>query len=421
MTRSSTPSETSARALTSPEVERIRSEFPALRVRPHGKPLIYLDNAATSQKPQAVIAALNRYYASQNANVNRGVHYLSELATDLHESARKKVRGFLGAELACEIVFTRGATEGINLVARTFGRQRVRAGDEILISAMEHHSNIVPWQMLCEEQGAALRVIPISDDGELDLGATERLLTKKTRLLALAHVSNVLGTINPVKTVIDMAHARGVPVLIDGAQSAAHMKINVEALGCDFFVCSGHKMMGPTGIGVLYGRAEHLEAMPPWQGGGDMILSVTFDKTIYNGIPMKFEAGTPHIAGAVGLGAAVDYLEEIGMDRIAAYDRELIAYGTRVLDGIHGLRITGRARDKAAILAFLMDCAHSHDVAQILDDEGIAVRAGHHCAQPLMQRLGVPATARASLAFYNTREELDALGAALHKVREVFA
>jgi cysteine desulfurase/selenocysteine lyase len=402
------------------EVEQIREGFPILRVPLHGKPLIYLDNAATAQKPQTVLDALQRYYATQNASVHRGVHYLSELATDLFEGARKRLQRFLGAHLACEIIFTRGATEGINLVAHAYGRQHVRAGDEVLISALEHHSNLVPWQMLCEERGATLRVIPITDEGTLRLDEFEKLLNKRTKIVAVTHVSNALGTINPIQRIIETAHAIEVPVLIDGAQSAPHMPIRVEELGCDFYVCSGHKMLGPTGIGVLYGRAELLEAMPPWHGGGDMILSVTFEKTRYKGLPWKFEAGTPHVAGALGLAAAVDYLERIGMRRVAAYERELLAYGTNVLRAIDGLGIIGNAPEKAGILSFVMDCAHPHDIGQILDDEGIAIRAGHHCAQPLMERLGVPATARASLALYNTRQDLDALAGALLKVKEVF-
>jgi cysteine desulfurase/selenocysteine lyase len=413
-------SEGQDRPLTADGVARIRREFPILGTPCRDKRLIYLDNAATSQKPQPVIDAVTRYYSQQNANVHRGVHYLSELATQEFEEARLRVQRLLGARLASEIVFTRGATESINLVAQTFGRQRVRAGGEILVSVMEHHSNIVPWQLLCEEKGAVLRVIPMTDEGELEIDAFARLLNERTRLVAITHVSNVLGTVNPIKSIIDVAHAAGVPVLIDGAQSAPHLRIDVEDLGCDFFVCSGHKMFGPTGIGVLYGRAEHLEAMPPWQGGGGMIRSVSFEGTTYAAPPAKFEAGTPNIAGAVGLAAAIDYVEGIGMEWIAAYESELIAHASAVIGGISGVRILGRARNKIAVVSFAMDCAHPHDVAQILDDEGIAIRAGHHCAQPLMARLGVAATARASLAFYNTRDEIDALGRGLEKVKEVF-
>jgi len=406
--------------LSAEEVMRIRRDFPLLSVTQNGRPLVYLDNAATSQKPQVVIDALQAYYAAQNANIHRGVYRLSEQATDLFDSARKRVQRFLGAELSCEIIFTRGATEAINLVAQTYGRKNVKRGDEILISTMEHHSNIVPWQMLCEEKGATLRVIPITDDGELVLEEVERLLNEKTRIVAVTQVSNVLGTINPVKHVIDAAHAVGARVLIDGAQSAPHMRVNVKEMGCDFFVCSGHKIYGPTGIGILYGRAEVLETMPPWQGGGDMILSVTFEKTLYNDLPMKFEAGTPHISGAIGLGAAIDYVEKVGIDRMAMYEHELMRYGAERLRAIEGVRLVGTARKKTGILSFVMGCAHPHDIGQILDDEGVAIRAGHHCAQPLMERLGISATARASLAFYNTREEIDALCSAVEKVREVF-
>jgi len=407
-------------ALTEEEVMHIRQDFPLLNATHDGRPLVYLDNAATNQKPQAVIDAVQTYYAAQNANIHRGVYRLSELASERFDSARKKVQRFLGAGLPCEIIFTRGATEAINLVAQAYGRQNMRQGDEILVSAMEHHSNIVPWQMLCEEKGAALRVVPITDEGELIFDEFLRLLNEKTRMVALTHVSNVLGTINPVKQIVDAAHAAGARVLIDGAQSAPHVRVNVKEMACDFFVCSAHKMCGPTGIGVLYGHAAHLEAMPPWQGGGDMILSVTFEKTLYNDPPMKFEAGTPHIAGAVGLGAAIDYLERVGMDRIAAYEHELLQYGSGRLQSIDGVRLVGAARKKAAILSFVMDCAHPHDIGQVLDDEGVAIRAGHHCAQPLMARLGIPATARASLAFYNTRQELDALCSAIEKVKGVF-
>ncbi len=407
-------------ALTSKDIAAIRKQFPLLHTKCNGKRLVYLDNAATTQKPQCVIDALNTYYCEQNANIHRGIHRLSEAATEMYEAARKKMRRFLSADLACEIVFTRGTTEAINLVAQTYGRRNVGEGDEILISTLEHHSNIVPWQMLCEEKGAKLVVAPISDDGELLMDEFEKRLSKKTKLVAITHVSNALGSVNPIKKIIDMAHDAGARVLVDGAQSVSHMPVNVQALGCDFYACSGHKMFAPTGIGVLYGRASLLEAMPPWQGGGDMILSVTFEKTIYNGLPAKFEAGTPHIAGAIGLGAAIDYLNGIGMDRIAVYEHELLLHGTGVLDAIGGLRMLGRARDKAGVLSFVMDCAHPHDIGQILDSEGVAIRAGHHCAQPLLKRLGLPASARASLAFYNTKEELDALGEALKKVKEVF-
>jgi len=386
----------------------------------HGKPLVYLDSAATSQKPQVVIDTLRLYYETTNANVHRGVHYLSEKATDAYEGARARVQRFLNAAEAREIVFVRGATEGINLVASSYGRKWIGTGDEVIVSGMEHHSNIVPWQMLCEERGAVLRVVPLDDNGDLVLEAYERLLGPRTRLVAMAHVSNALGTVNPVKRIIALAHARGVPVLIDGAQAAPHLPVDVRDLDCEFYVFSGHKTLGPTGIGVLYGKAEWLERLPPYQGGGDMIRSVSFEKTEYNVVPYRFEAGTPHIAGAVGLGAALDYLDEVGLGRIAAYEHELLAHGTAVVTAIPGVRLVGTAREKASVLGFVLDGVHAHDVGTILDQEGIAVRAGHHCAMPVMERFGVAATTRASLAFYNTREELDALGAALGRVREIF-
>jgi cysteine desulfurase/selenocysteine lyase len=399
----------------------VRKDFPILRQQVHGKPLVYLDNAATTQKPQAVIDRLTRYYAEENANIHRGVHALSERATGMYEDARETVRRFVNARHAREIVFVRGATEAINLVAATWGRAHVGAGDEIVISEMEHHSNIVPWQMLCEEKGARLRVIPITDEGELRLDELEPLLGERTRLVAIPHVSNALGTINPVGAIVGSAHARGIPVLVDGAQAVAHMPVDVQAIGCDFYVFSGHKMCGPTGIGVLYGRADRLEAMPPYQGGGDMIRSVSFARTTYNAVPQKFEAGTPNIAGAIGLAAAVEYLTSLGLDRVAAHEASLLEYGTAALATIPGLRLTGTARDKAGILAFLLEGAHPHDIGTILDREGVAIRAGHHCCQPLMARLGVPATARASLGLYNTRDDVDALVRALQAVREVFA
>jgi len=402
-------------------IEKIRLDFPLLQQVVHGKPLVYLDNAATTQKPQAVIDAITRYYQTENSNVHRGVHFLSEVATQAYESARTRVRRFLNAAHDREIIFTRGTTESINLVAHSYGRSRIRAGDEVVISAMEHHSNIVPWQMVCEEKGARLRVIPITDDGELILEEYERLLTDRTKLVAVVYVSNVLGTVNPVRQMIALAHQRGIPVLVDGAQAAPHMPVDVQALDCDFFALSGHKLFGPTGIGVLYGKAELLEAMPPYQGGGDMISAVTFERTVFNTLPHKFEAGTPHIEGAIGLAAALEYVQRIGLNQIAAYEKEVLAYGTELLRSIPGLRIIGTARDKASVLSFLLDDIHAHDVGTILDHEGIAIRAGHHCAMPLMKRFGVPATARASLAFYNTREELEALAKGIHKVREVFA
>ena len=399
----------------------IRQDFPILRQRVHGKPLVYLDNAATTQKPQSVIERLVRYYAEENANVHRGVHTLSERATEAYERARETVRRLLNAADSREIVFVRGTTEAINLVAQTFGRARVGRGDEILVSTMEHHSNIVPWQILCEEKQATLRVIPITDAGELRLDEYERLLSDRTRLVSVVHVSNALGTINPVAAIVRIAHARGIPVVVDGAQAVAHMKVDVQALDCDFYAFSGHKMLGPMGIGGLYGKMSLLEAMPPYQSGGDMISSVTFERTTYNVLPHKFEAGTPNVAGAVGLAAAVDYLMAVGFDRIAAHEHELLAYGTAALSRVPGLRLTGTAAEKAGILSFVLDDVHPHDIGTILDREGVAVRTGHHCCQPLMHRLGVPATARASLALYNTRDDIDVLAGALRKVREVLA
>jgi cysteine desulfurase/selenocysteine lyase len=403
------------------DVDRVRKDFPLLRQQVRGQPLVYLDNAATSQKPQVVIDTLTRYYAEENSNVHRGVHLLSERATEAYEAGRATVQRFLNAADTREIIFVRGATEGINLVAQSYGRASIKPGDEIIISWMEHHSNIVPWQMLCEDKGAVLRVVPINDDGEVLLDEYARLLNPRTKFVALVHVSNALGTINPVKQMIEMAHRQRVPVLLDGAQAVAHLPVDVQELDCDFYVFSGHKVLGPTGIGILYGKADFLEGMPPYQGGGDMILSVTFEKTRYNTLPYKFEAGTPHIAGVVGLGAALDYLRGIGLDRIAAYEQALLAYGTDVLSAIPGLRLIGTAKEKAGVLSFVLEGIHAHDIGTILDQEGIAIRAGHHCAMPLMQRFGVPATARASLAFYNTREELDALGQAIGKAIELFS
>jgi cysteine desulfurase/selenocysteine lyase len=406
---------------TPEEAARVRRDFPILEfVREDGKPLVYLDNAATAQKPQAVLDATHRYYSTQNANVHRGVHYLSQVASDEYEAARGAVAAFLGAKSPCEIVFTRGATEGINLVAQTFGRRVVGRGDEVLVSVMEHHSNLVPWQRLCEEQGAILRAIPITDAGELRLDEFSRLLSERTKLVALTHVSNVLGTVNAVKTITDMAHAYEAAVLLDGAQSVPHLPVNVAALGCDFFVCSGHKMFGPTGIGVLYGRAGRLESMPPWQCGGGMIASVTLDRTTFADPPARFEAGTPNIAGAVGLRAAIDYLCALGMERVAAYEQELLAHAVHVLEGVDGVRLLGSPRERTGILSFTVNGIHPHDISHFLDEEGIAVRAGHHCAQPLMERLGVPATVRVSLAFYNTKGELDALAPALEKANKAF-
>ena len=402
-------------------VAAIRKDFPLLHRVVHGTPLVYLDNAATTQKPQGVIDRITRYYREENANIHRGVHALSEAATLAYDEARATVARFLNAADPLEIVFVRGTTEAINLVAATYGRARIGAGDEVIVSEMEHHSNIVPWQMVCEEKGARLRVVPMTDAGELRLDEYERLLNARTRLVAIGHVSNALGTIHPVADIVRLAHHRGVPVLLDGAQAVAHMRVDVQAIGCDFYAFSGHKVFGPTGIGVLYGRGELLRAMPPYQGGGDMIRSVSFPKTTYADLPNRFEAGTPNIAGALGLAAAIEYLTGVGLDRVTAHEADLLAYGTRALSSVGGLRLTGTAANKAGILAFVLDGVHPHDVGTILDRAGVAVRAGHHCCQPLMERLGVPATARASLALYNTREEIDALTAALQRVREVFA
>jgi cysteine desulfurase/selenocysteine lyase len=403
------------------DVEKIRRDFPALHQQVHGKPLVYLDNAATTQKPQQVIDAIAGFYTRDCANIHRGVHLLSERATRAYEDARAKVRRFIHAADIKEIVFVRGATEGINLVAQSFARPRAGAGDEILISAMEHHSNIVPWQILCEQTGARLRIIPMNQRGELLMDEYERLLGPRTRLVAVAHVSNALGTLNPVRRIVELAHRRGIPVLVDGAQAVPHTRVDVAELDCDFYAFSGHKMYGPTGVGILHGKSEHLEAMPPYQGGGDMIRSVTFEKTIYNRIPYKFEAGTPNIAGGIALGAAIDYLEGIGLDRIAAHERDLLQYATGALAKLPKVRLVGTAAEKAGVLSFVVEGVHAHDVGTILDQEGIAIRTGHHCAQPVMDFFNVPATARASLAFYNTRAEIDALAAGLDKVTEVFS
>jgi cysteine desulfurase/selenocysteine lyase len=402
------------------DVKKIREDFPILKEKVRGKPLIYLDSAATAQKPMAVLERMQRYYLTENSNIHRGVHSLSEQATRDYENARFKVQRFLNAAETHEVIFTRGTTEAINLVASSFGRTSVRSGDEVLISAMEHHSNIVPWQILCGEKGARLRVAPINDDGEIVLEEYEKLLGPRTKIASIVHVSNSLGTINPIRDLIEMAHRKGVPVLVDGAQAVPHMKVDVRALNCDFYAFSGHKLYGPTGVGVLYGKTSLLEAMPPYQGGGDMISSVTFEKTEYNKLPYKFEAGTPNIAGGIGLGAAIDYVDGLGLDSMAAYEHELLLHATEALSRVPGLRIIGTAREKASLVAFVLDCAHPHDVGTILDTEGIAIRTGHHCAQPVMQRFGIPATARASLAFYNTHDEIDALERALRKVLEVF-
>jgi cysteine desulfurase / selenocysteine lyase len=402
------------------DVERVRADFPILRRQIRTRPLTYLDNAATTQKPQAVLDALTNYYVTSNANVHRGVHLLSEIATEAHESAREKVRQFFNAASVREIIFTRNSTEGINLVAQAFGRWKVQRGDEVLITAMEHHSNIVPWQLLCEERGAHLRVVPIDDTGALLLEELDALLTPRTRILSVTHMSNALGTVNPVATIVQMAHGKGVPVLVDGSQAAYHMPVDVRALGCDFYVATGHKLYGPTGIGVLYGREALLEAMPPFLGGGDMIRSVTFEKSTWNDLPYKFEAGTPDIAGAVGLGAALDYIGQVGLDHIAEHEQDLLTYATAALEAIPGLRLIGTARHKASILSFVLEGIHPHDIGTIVDQEGVAIRTGHHCAQPVMERFCVPATARASLAMYNTRADIDALVGAIRRVQTVF-
>ena len=402
------------------DVARVRADFPILKQKIHGKPLVYFDNGATSQKPQAVIDALERYYSAENSNIHRGVHSLSERATAAYEAAREKVRGFINAESEKELIFVRGTTEAINLVAQSYGRSFLKTGDEIVVSAMEHHSNIVPWQMVCEQVGARLRVIPINHDGEIVMEEYGRLLNERTKFVAVTHVSNALGTIVPVEEIIALAHRRGVPVLLDGAQAVPHLKVDVRQLDCDFYAFSGHKMFGPTGIGVLYGRRELLEKMPPYQGGGDMISLVTFEKTHYNVLPYKFEAGTPNIGGVIGLGAAVDYLQNLDWDQVAAHEHELLVRGTEALSEIVPLRIIGTAKDKAGVLSFVLDHVHAHDVGTILDQEGVAARAGHHCAMPVMQRFGVPATTRASFAFYNTLEEIDVLVRAIHRVLKVF-
>ena len=403
------------------DVERIREDFPILRQQVRGKPLVYLDNAATSQKPQVVIDAIRNYYERDNSNIHRGVHFLSERATEEYERARRTAQKFVNAADSREIIFTRGTTESINLVAQTYGRKHVGAGDEILITAMEHHSNIVPWQMLCEEKGARLRVAPIDDRGALLVDEFEKLLSARTKIVALPHVSNALGTVNPVARLVEMAHRWNAPALVDGAQAAPHVPIDVQALGCDFYAFSGHKVYAPTGIGVLYGKAALLDAMPPYQGGGDMISSVTFEKTTYNKLPYKFEAGTPNVSGAIGLGAALDYVNGVGLSEIAAHEDNLLEYAHAVLSAVPNIQLIGTAPHKAGVVSFVMEGIHPHDIGTILDQEGIAVRTGHHCAQPVMQRFNVPATVRASFAMYNTKQEIDALARGIRKVREVFA
>ena len=409
-----------ASAAASPiDVEAVRRDFPILARQVNGKPLCYLDNAASSQRPRSVIDAISRYYETSHANVHRGVHRLSQEATDQFEGARESLRRFVNARSSREIVFVRGTTEAVNLVAQSYARPRLQAGDEIVISWLEHHANIVPWQMVCEQTGARLRVIPITRSGEVDFDAFLGLLNDRTRLLALAHVSNALGTVVPVERFIREARGRGIPVLLDGAQAVPHMAVDVQALDCDFYCFSGHKMCGPTGIGVLYGREALLEAMPPWQGGGDMILAVSFERTVYNALPWKFEAGTPHIAGAIGLAAAVDYLERLGLGHVAAAEQALLDYATDRLREIPGLEVIGTAPHKAAVVSFTVAGVHPHDLGTILDSEGVAIRTGHHCAMPVMDFFGVPATARASFAFYNTRAEVDRLVAALDVAREM--
>jgi cysteine desulfurase/selenocysteine lyase len=403
------------------DVRKIREDFPVLKQKVHGKPLIYMDSAATAQKPRAVIDAILKFYEVDCANIHRGVHELSQRSTAAYEQARGKVKQFLNARSKSELIFVRGTTEAINLVSQTWGRKNVKAGDEIVIGAMEHHSNIVPWQMLCEEKGARLRVIPIDDRGELLLEEYEKLLGPRTRMVAVGQVSNALGSVVPVREIIEMAHKAGALALIDGAQAVPHMKVDVQALDADFYAFSGHKLFGPTGVGMLYGKCKLLNAMPPYQGGGDMIRTVTFEKTTYNELPYKFEAGTPHISGGIGLGAAIDYVNRVGIEAIGAYEHELLVYGTEALSRIPGLRIIGTARDKAAVLSFVIEGIHPHDIGTVLDRMGIAVRTGHHCAQPVMDRFQVPATTRASLAFYNTTEEIDALEAGLRKVKEMFS
>ncbi len=403
------------------DIAAIRRDFPILNQQINGHPLVYLDNAASSQKPVQVIEAVDQYYRLDNANVHRGVHRLSQRATDAYEGARSKIRGFLNATSDKEIIFVRGATEAINLVAQSFVRPQLQAGDEILISYLEHHANIVPWQMVCEQTGATLKIIPMTESGELNLSGLDELLTDKTKIMAVGQVSNALGTVNPVKQMTEKAKAKGIPVLIDGAQAVPHMQVDVQELDCDFYVFSGHKMFAPTGIGALYGKQALLEAMPPWQGGGDMILSVSFDHTEYNALPYKFEAGTPHIAGAVGLGAAIDYMQSIGIEKIAAYEHALLELATDKLSAIDGVRIVGTANHKASVLSFLIEDVHPHDVGTIFDQQGVAIRAGHHCAQPVMQYYGIAATARASFAFYNTEQEIDALVKAIHTTQELFA
>ncbi len=405
---------------TALDVDAIRSDFPILQQKPYGRELAYLDNGATAQKPQCVIAAVNTYYREQNSNIHRGVHFLSEKATKAYEGARTTVKNFLNARSEKEIVFVRGTTEAINLIAYTFGRSQIGEGDEILVSEMEHHSNIVPWQILCEERGCTLKVVPISDSGEISIEDVQQLINERTKLVSMVYVSNSLGTVNPIKKVIDIAHSHDIPVLVDGAQSTPHMRVDVQELGCDFYTVSGHKLFGPTGIGVLYGREEILENMPPFHGGGDMIRSVSFSGTEYNSLPFKFEAGTPNIAGTIGLAEAMKYVDSIGYDAIHAHEQDLLAYATEKLQTIDGLRIIGTAENKASVISFVMDGIHPHDIGSFVDRQGVAIRVGHHCTQPVMEKFGIPATSRASFTMYNTREEADRLVEALQMVREMF-
>ena len=401
-------------------VESYRSDFPILEQTVRGKPLVYLDNAATAQKPRQVIQALDEYYRSYNSNIHRGVHTLSELATDAYESARKKIQHFINAESLKEVIFVRGTTEGINLVAQSYGRSNLSAGDEIIISTMEHHSNIVPWQLVCEQTGATLKVIPINDAGELDMGEYKKLLGERTRIVAITHVSNALGTINPIAEIAALAHQVAAVVVVDGAQAVPHGRVDMVALDCDFYTFSGHKLFGPTGIGVLYGKQALLEEMPPYHGGGDMIKMVTFEKTLYNDLPYKFEAGTPYVAGVIGLGAAIDYLNNVDMDRMQGYEHTLLQYATQAAATVPDLKLIGTATEKAGILSFIVDGIHPHDLGTILDHDGIAIRTGHHCAMPVMERYGIPATARASFALYNTTEEVDKLITGIDKAKSIF-
>lgn len=402
------------------DVEKIRNDFPILKTTVHGKPLVYLDNAATTQKPQYVIDKENNYYKKYNANIHRGVHALSQEATEAFEESRIIVKKFINALGKNEIIFTRGTTESVNLVASTYGRENINEGDEIIISHMEHHSNIVPWQMLCQEKNAKLRVIPINDDGELIFEEFEKMINNRTKFISVVYASNSLGTVNPVKKIIDLAHAYNIPVMLDAAQAVNHLPINVQELDCDFLAFSGHKLYGPTGIGILYGKVNHLDAMPPYMGGGDMISKVTFEETTYNELPHKFEAGTPHISGAIGLGAAIEYIEKIGLENIARHENELLIYATEAVSDLTGLRIIGTAKEKISVLSFHFENVHPHDVGTFLDFEGVAIRTGHHCTQPLMKRFNIPATSRASFGMYNTKEEVDLLVAGLKKILEVF-